>query len=143
MENNLPWSIGHNPEKLIDIVGQSKSLHKLVHFTENFPQRKRALLIYGPTGVGKTAAVHAFTSERNYEVIELNSSDFRNAKQIEEILEPATKQRSLFSTKKIILIDELDGISGTADRGTCPLPVCDVRTGCEPTSQGVEWGVGG
>jgi len=120
MENRLPWSIRHKPEKLIEVVGQSKSIHKLVHFTENFPQRKRALLIYGPTGVGKTAAVYAFAAERSYEIIELNSSDFRNAKQIEEILEPATKQMSLFSTKKIILIDELDGISGVADRGGLP-----------------------
>lgn len=120
MENRLPWSIGHKPEKLIEVVGQSKSLHKLVHFTENFPQRKHALLIYGPTGSGKTSAVYAFASERNYEIIELNSSDFRNAKQIEEILGPATKQMSLFSKKKIVLIDELDGISGTADRGGLP-----------------------
>ena len=58
-----------------------------------------------------------FPYENNYEVLELNASDERKKTTIEEFLENATTQQSLFMVPKIILIDEIDGLSGTKDRG--------------------------
>jgi len=49
--------------------------------------------------------------------LELNASDFRNKDAIHTILGAATKQQSLFFRGKIILVDEVDGVSGTKDRG--------------------------
>ena len=56
----------------------------------------------------------------NYDILELNSSDLRNAENISRFLGSALGQQSLFFTPKIVLIDEVDNISGTADRGCIP-----------------------
>jgi len=53
------------------------------------------------------------------EILELNASDLRDREKLEQIMKPATQQQSLFGKKgKIILIDEIDGI--TTDRGGLP-----------------------
>jgi replication factor C large subunit len=52
-----------------------------------------------------------------YEIIEVNASDFRNKDKINSIIGNAIKQMSLFATSKIILVDEIDGLSGSKDRG--------------------------
>jgi replication factor C large subunit len=53
------------------------------------------------------------------EVFELNASDLRDKEKIEQILGPAVQQKSLFRQGKIILVDEVDGISAR-DRGGLP-----------------------
>jgi len=132
VNNNSPLFIKYAPKKLLDVCGQSKGIHSLVYFVESFPKRKRAVVIHGPSGCGKTATVYAFAKEKGYDIVELNASDFRNKENIENILGAASKQASLFSSKKIILIDELDGMSGTADRGGLPSIVKIIKETCFP-----------
>lgn len=45
---------------------------------------KRAALLSGPPGVGKTTAVYVVARELDYEVIEFNASDHRSAKSLRE-----------------------------------------------------------
>jgi replication factor C large subunit len=104
----------HKPSKLSEIKGQPT--HKVASFFENFKKGK-SLFIYGPHGTGKTSCVYAYAKEHNYEVQELNSGDTRNKKHISLWLSQVTGQASLFGTKKIILIDEVDALSGVRDRG--------------------------
>ncbi len=106
------------PKSTKEILGQDESILRLKKFIINYKdEKKRAALIYGPSGTGKTISVHVIASELGYELIEVNASDFRNAHQINEKVGNALKQRSLFATGKIILIDEIDGLSGHEDRG--------------------------
>lgn len=77
---------------------------------------KKPVLLYGPVGSGKTSAVYAIAKEGNYEVLEINASDTRNKDQIESIVGEASVQQSLFQKEKIILLDEVDGLS-SKDRG--------------------------
>jgi replication factor C large subunit len=79
--------------------------------------RKKAMLIYGPPGTGKTSSVHMLARELQLEVIEVNASDFRNKQKIDSIIGTASRQMSLFARGKVILVDEIDGLSGTKDRG--------------------------
>jgi replication factor C large subunit len=113
-----PFTIKYKPKKTSEIIGQDDAVKKLKTFVVNFKkQKKNAALIYGPSGVGKTISVHALANELNLEILEVNASDVRNAEQINSLVGSAVGQMSLFSKGKIILVDEIDGLSGTKDRG--------------------------
>jgi replication factor C large subunit len=106
------------PRTVKDVQGQEKALGELKNFVENFKkQKKKAALLYGPSGIGKTSMVHALAHDSGYEIVEINASDFRNHEHINSLLGNAIKQQSLFSKGKIILVDEMDGLSGREDRG--------------------------
>jgi replication factor C large subunit len=75
------------------------------------------LLVWGPPGTGKTSSIHALADELGLELIEVNASDTRNTEGLEQKVLPAIRQQSLFSKSKIILIDEIDGLAGSEDRG--------------------------
>ena len=101
-----------------EIFGQDEVITKLKKFIINFSyEKKNSVLIYGPSGTGKTSSVYAIANEMEYEVIEVNASNFRNAEQINQKVGNAIKQQSLFAKGKIILVDEIDGLSGHEDRG--------------------------
>ena len=103
----------YSPKSLKEIYGQNLALEKLKYNV----QHKIPTILHGSTGTGKTSSVYALANELNFEVMELNASNFRNKDQIESIVGAASQQQSLFKKGKIILLDELDGISGTKDRG--------------------------
>jgi len=105
-------------KKFSDFVMQEKAVVDLKIFLKEFP-KKKALMIHGPAGTGKTSLAIAAAKENNLEILELNSSDLRNRAKLEQILEPAVQQQSLFKKSKIILMDEVDGVTGT-DIGGIP-----------------------
>lgn len=114
----IPFVNKYNPKTTKDIVGQDDVVRRLKEFIANFlKEKKNSALVYGPSGVGKTSSVYAISNELGYEVIEVNASDFRNAGQINQKVGNAIKQKSLFAAGKIILVDEIDGLSGNEDRG--------------------------
>jgi replication factor C large subunit len=115
-----PWTERHRPQNFQDIKGQEEAVVKIERFITQFPKtKKKALILQGPPGTGKTTLALVAALETNSEIFELNASDFRNKKKLEEILKPAIQQQSLLKKGKIILVDEADGISGT-DRGGIP-----------------------
>lgn len=106
------------PKKSTDLIGQEKALAELKDFIINYKKKeRRAALLHGPVGTGKTSAVYALANELGYDLLELNSSDLRNEEQMKSFLGAALGQQSLFFRPKIILVDEVDALSGTYDRG--------------------------
>jgi len=86
---------------------------------------KAAVLLEGPPGVGKTTIAYALANDLNMEIIETNASDTRTKAALENKLRETTKSRGIMdfvvqSKKKLILIDEIDGIYGVTDRGAVP-----------------------
>jgi replication factor C large subunit len=113
-----PLTHKYKPTDIKDVYGQDDVVKRLNSFVLNYSkEKKHAALIYGPSGVGKTSSVYAIAKVAGLEVIEVNASDFRNAEQINQKVGNAMKQMSLFAKGKIILVDEVDGLSGNKDRG--------------------------
>jgi replication factor C large subunit len=101
-----------------DFIGQEKAILEIKAFLHDFP-KKRGILLHGPAGTGKTSLALAAAHENNLEVFELNASDTRNRAKLEELLKPAAQQQSLFKKGKIIIMDEVDGVTGS-DIGGIP-----------------------
>ncbi|RLG98364.1 replication factor C large subunit, partial [Candidatus Bathyarchaeota archaeon] len=77
---NIPWIIKYRPRTLKEVIGNKEGIRKVVEWLKSWeagPPKKRALLIYGPPGVGKTVAVEAASRDLNLELIESNASDYR------------------------------------------------------------------
>ena len=114
----LPLTIKYKPKTAKDIIGQDSAVRKLRGFVDGFKgQKKNAALAYGPSGTGKTISAHIIAKELDLEILEINASDVRNAEQINSLLGSAIGQQSLFAKGKLILVDEIDGLSGSKDRG--------------------------
>jgi len=114
----LPFTTKYQPKTTKEILGQDTAIKKLKEFVINFKkQRKNAGLLYGPSGTGKTISAHAIANDLDLEILEVNASDIRNADQINSLIGSAITQMSLFGKSKLILVDEIDGLSGTKDRG--------------------------
>lgn len=96
---------------------QKAALEQLRTFVTGSRKPGQLALLHGPQGSGKTSMVHALARELNLELLEVNASDVRNESSIKELLGPALSNRSLFGGSKVILFDEVDGLSGTKDRG--------------------------
>ncbi len=116
-----PWVIKYRPKNLSEVYGQERAVEAIKTFLINFSKsKKKGLLLYGPAGTGKTSSIHAAAKELDLEIMEFNASDVRNKEAIETIVKHALKQHSLFFKQKVILLDEIDGLSGTNDRGGAP-----------------------
>lgn len=112
----MQWTEKYRPNYFAEIKGQELTIEKLKNFVKTFGRGKKAIILYGPSGTGKTTLAYVVAKETNSEIFELNASDLRNKNKLREILKPAIEQKSLIKKNKIILVDEVDGIS-VVDRG--------------------------
>lgn len=112
----MQWTEKYRPGKYFDVRGQDLVIGKIKEFLKKFGKGKKAIILHGPSGTGKTALAYVAANETDSEIFELNASDLRNKEKLREILKPATEQKSLTKKSKIILVDEVDGIS-VVDRG--------------------------
>ena len=117
-----PWVEKYTPQKTKDLVGNRQVISKISDWLANWPRsiarNRRALLLHGPPGVGKTVAVYTIARELGFEVSEINATVKRSKKVLSELLKNATMMTTLTQKKgRLILVDELAGLSGRSDRG--------------------------
>jgi replication factor C large subunit len=126
----LDWAEKYRPKKLADIVGNATSLKALADWAENWGtpgMKKRAALLVGRPGIGKTTAAHALAADRGWSMIELNASDQRNTAAIRDVAtrgsvyETFTRDGDFKSAargeRKLIILDEADNVAGREDQG--------------------------
>jgi len=105
---------------MAEIVGNPEAIKKLVDWIKSWDKgipKKRAAFLYGPPGVGKTVIVEALANDFKMEFVEKNASDYRTEEAVKRFAGLASQYGSLFGRKRLILLDELDGLTGTADKG--------------------------
>ncbi|MGB9853359.1 MAG: replication factor C large subunit [Candidatus Bathyarchaeales archaeon] len=114
------WTFKHKPKTLKEVVGNREAIQKLADWIKSWDKgnpKRRAAFLYGPPGIGKTVTVEALANDLKIELVEKNASDYRTEEAINRFAGLASQYGSLFGTKRIILLDELDGLTGTADKG--------------------------
>jgi replication factor C large subunit len=115
-----PWTIKYRPKTSKEVAGNKTAVEKLREWIDSWvegPPNKRAVLLYGPAGVGKTSISEALASERGWDLVEINASDKRSGEILSKIAGLASSQATLFSKGRLILLDEVDGINLREDQG--------------------------
>jgi len=89
----------------------------------------KCALLSGPPGVGKTTTAYLVSKELGYDVVEMNASDTRSKRMLGENVSDTLNTTSVASmmgkgnensgvtSKRVLLMDEVDGMAGNEDRG--------------------------
>ena len=118
-ERYLPWVIKYRPKNINEVVNQDEAKQKLIAWLKAWEEGrvgKKAVLLHGPAGCGKTSLVEALARTFKYQLFEMNASDSRRKTDIERIAKLAS-QTSGLTGRKLILLDEVDGLDPRADEG--------------------------
>jgi len=118
---DLPWTEKYRPTRVQEFVDNGKAFHQLDDWLSSWTRetsRKKAAFLHGPPGVGKTVCVAVLAAAHDFDLIALDASDWRTKDALERIVGAASSQRPLFGAKeRLIVLDELEGMSGSQDRG--------------------------
>ena len=125
----LEWAEKYRPKSLSEVVGHDRPVRELRAWAKSWDHnpKKKAAVLSGDAGVGKTSAALALAADLGWTVVEMNASDRRTAAAVEEV---ATRGALLqtFSAdgeyhtaasgrRKLIILDEADNLFGNQDRG--------------------------
>lgn len=127
------WTERYRPKTLKDVVGNPRATQQLREWALDWESRrptKKAAVLIGTPGTGKTSAALALANDFGWVIIEMNASDHRNAEAINTIAlrgalaDTFTNNGEFLSSKegrlKLIILDEADNILGKEDRGGVP-----------------------
>jgi len=116
----IPWTQKYRPKTLSEVIGNEEAKRKILEWIRKWEKgvpEKRAILIYGPPGTGKTSTIEALANDLNMELIMSDASTYRTEEAVKRTAGRASQAGSIFGKKKLIVFDEVDGVSGTADAG--------------------------
>ena len=121
MSKASDWTERHRPSSEQLLEGnevQRRKIRAWLDEWQNGAPKRKAILLIGPPGVGKTTVARAVAEDMGWNVIELNASDARNAAAIRKAATSGATHRSLFHdpnaplSRTLILLDEVDHLSG-------------------------------
>lgn len=118
-DGHMDWAEKYRPVSLSDIIGNDAAVKALKKWTTTFGEGKRAAILYGGPGVGKTSAALALAHDMGWDFIEMNASDQRTKDAINRVAGSASKTGTFEGARerRLIVLDEADNLHGNADRG--------------------------
>ncbi len=113
------WTDQYFPNAWDAFVGNSEIVKEVQLWATDWKKNKSGppLLLFGAVGCGKTALALLLARQNNWDLFELNASDFRNKDAIEKIAGAALQNSSFSGRLRLALLDEVDGVSGREDKG--------------------------
>ncbi len=126
----VSWAEKYRPTNLDEVVGNPAAVTELRRWANAWTRGrpdKKAVILQGDAGIGKTSAALALAKEMGWTLIEMNASDSRNADAIERVATRGSVLQTFSSTgeflrteeggRKLILLDEADNVFGREDKG--------------------------
>lgn len=117
------WTEKYRPKTLDEVVGNERAIVKLRRWAESWKSgipKKRAIILSGKPGTGKTSSAMALANDFGWTAIELNTSDARNAEKIRNVAtfgainetfsDNGNFVSSLDGGRKLIILDEADNL---------------------------------
>jgi replication factor C large subunit len=111
------WVEKYRPRSLPEMVGNEEARIAVTLWLRGWKPGKKAMLLVGPPGTGKTTMVTLLAREAGMSLIDLNASDVRTKDKLEKKVGEATRTVSLFGETSLIFLDEVDGLLGRSDYG--------------------------
>lgn len=139
------WTEKYRPKTLADVVGNPKAVGELKAWAESWNRgtpSKRAVVLMGSPGVGKTTSAEALANDMGWGIIEMNASDQRTGDAIRSVALRGAYSNTFSDTggylsaseggMKLIVLDEADNFFGNADRGALPVVNELIKTTRQP-----------
>ncbi len=106
-------------DSLDGVVGNPLSIEYLKRYAADIEKgnSRKPVLLYGPSGTGKTLVVHMLAKWIGWNLVEMSASDYRDSAAIERRLHVSSGTRSLFGARNLLMLDEIDELSGRFDSG--------------------------
>lgn len=112
------WSDKYRPKTLEQFAGNGEVVEEVKRWAMDWERNKagKPILLSGSPGVGKSTLVYALAGSMGWPVVEMNASDLRDEDSVRRIVGEASSSNTLFGGRRLVLIDEVDGLQ-RADRG--------------------------
>ena len=130
----MDWTEKYRPQTLDSVVGNPTAVNSLRAWARSWEHgipETRVAVLRGPPGVGKTTSVEALAREMGWSIIEMNASDQRTGKALEDVAlrgsmfetfaDDGSFTRSTEGGRKLIVLDEADNFYGNHDKGAMPV----------------------